>query len=220
MNEDSPFIFIIFLILGVIIGIFLIIDFVSGSQIIDVLWSWWTNDVNSFFDYFLGMFGRFLYFLITLISTPFWYKIGKSYSNMFLLQVGTLITMIGFFPVLLIHSQNWELYIVVIFITGIGIGIDLIIPQIELANILDDNQDNRLSQIFTAFFSIIKKAAIGIAGGISLTGYGYLEKIEFSLNSFIPNIMIFYFFIPIIIKLIVLFLVMRYRSKFDVSAQS
>jgi Na+/melibiose symporter-like transporter len=139
---------------------------------------------------------------------------------MFLLQVGTLITMIGFFPVLLIHSQNWELYIVVIFITGIGIGIDLIIPQIELANILDDNQDNRLSQIFTAFFSIIKKAAIGIAGGISLTGYGYLEKIEFSLNSFIPNIMIFYFFIPIIIKLIVLFLVMRYRSKFDVSAQS
>ena len=161
-----------------------------------------------------------LYFLITLISTPFWYKIGKSYSNMFLLQVGTLITMIGFFPVLLIHSQNWELYIVVIFITGIGIGIDLIIPQIELANILDDNQDNRLSQIFTAFFSIIKKAAIGIAGGISLTGYGYLEKIEFSLNSFIPNIMIFYFFIPIIIKLIVLFLVMRYRSKFDVSAQS
>jgi len=161
-----------------------------------------------------------LYFLITLISTPLWYKIGKSYSNMFLLQVGTLITMIGFFPVLLIHSQNWELYIVVIFITGIGIGIDLIIPQIELANILDDNQDNRLSQIFTAFFSIIKKAAIGIAGGISLTGYGYLEKIEFSLNSFIPNIMIFYFFIPIIIKLIVLFLVMRYRSKFDVSAQS
>ena len=161
-----------------------------------------------------------LYFLITLISTPLWYKIGKSYSNMFLLQVGTLITMIGFIPVLLIHSQNWELYIVVIFITGIGIGIDLIIPQIELANILDDNQDNRLSQIFTAFFSIIKKAAIGIAGGISLTGYGYLEKIEFSLNSFIPNIMIFYFFIPIIIKLIVLFLVMRYRSKFDVSAQS
>jgi Na+/melibiose symporter-like transporter len=161
-----------------------------------------------------------LYFLITLISTPLWYKIGKSYSNMFLLQVGTLITMIGFSPVLLIHSQNWELYIVVIFITGIGIGIDLIIPQIELANILDDNQDNRLSQIFTAFFSIIKKAAIGIAGGISLTGYGYLEKIEFSLNSFIPNIMIFYFFIPIIIKLIVLFLVMRYRSKFDVSAQS
>ena len=161
-----------------------------------------------------------LYFLITLISTPLWYKIGKSYSNMFLLQVGTLITMIGFFPVLLIHSQNWELYIFVIFITGIGIGIDLIIPQIELANILDDNQDNRLSQIFTAFFSIIKKAAIGIAGGISLTGYGYLEKIEFSLNSFIPNIMIFYFFIPIIIKLIVLFLVMRYRSKFDVSAQS
>jgi Na+/melibiose symporter-like transporter len=109
---------------------------------------------------------------------------------------------------------------VVIFITGIGIGIDLIIPQIELADILDENKDNRLSQIFTAFFSIIKKAAIGIAGGISLSGYGYLEKIEFSLYPSIPNIMIFYFFIPLIIKLIVLFLVMSYRSKFNVSIKS
>ena len=161
-----------------------------------------------------------LYFLVTLISTPFWYRIGKSYSNMFLLQVGTLVTMIGFSPVLFIQSLNWELYLVVIFITGIGIGIDLIIPQIELADILDENKDNRLSQIFTAFFSIIKKAAIGIAGGISLSGYGYLEKIEFSLHSSIPNIMIFYFFIPLIIKLIVLFLVMSYRSKFNVSIKS
>ena len=65
-------------------------------------------------------------------------------------------------------------------ITGIGVGIDLIIPQIELANILDDNKVNRLSQIFTSLFSIIKKAAIGLAGGIALTGYGYLEKIDFS----------------------------------------
>ena len=161
-----------------------------------------------------------LYFLVTLISTPLWYKIGKSYSNMLLLQVGTLVTMIGFSPVLFIQSQNWELYLVVIFITGIGIGIDLIIPQIELADILDENKDNRLSQIFTAFFSIIKKAAIGIAGGISLSGYGYLEKIEFSLHPSIPNIMIFYFFIPLIIKLIVLFLVMSYRSKFNVSIKS
>ena len=161
-----------------------------------------------------------LYFLVTLISTPIWYRIGKSYSNMFLLQVGTLVTMIGFSPVLFIQSQNWELYFVVIFITGIGIGIDLIIPQIELADILDENKDNRLSQIFTAFFSIIKKAAIGIAGGISLSGYGYLEKIEFSLYPSIPNIMIFYFFIPLIIKLIVLFLVMSYRSKFNVSIKS
>lgn len=161
-----------------------------------------------------------LYFLVTLISTPLWYRIGKSYSNMFLLQVGTLVTMIGFSPVLFIQSQNWELYFVVIFITGIGIGIDLIIPQIELADILDENKDNRLSQIFTAFFSIIKKAAIGIAGGISLSGYGYLEKIEFSLYPSIPNIMIFYFFIPLIIKLIVLFLVMSYRSKFNVSIKS
>ena len=161
-----------------------------------------------------------LYFIVTLISTPLWYRIGKSYSNMFLLQVGTLVTMIGFSPVLFIQSQNWELYFVVIFITGIGIGIDLIIPQIELADILDENKDNRLSQIFTAFFSIIKKAAIGIAGGISLSGYGYLEKIEFSLYPSIPNIMIFYFFIPLIIKLIVLFLVMSYRSKFNVSIKS
>jgi Na+/melibiose symporter-like transporter len=161
-----------------------------------------------------------LYFLVTLISTPLWYRIGKSYSNMLLLQVGTLVTMIGFSPVLFIQSQNWELYLVVIFITGIGIGIDLIIPQIELADILDENKDNRLSQIFTAFFSIIKKAAIGIAGGISLSGYGYLEKIEFSLHPSIPNIMIFYFFIPLIIKLIVLFLVMSYRSKFNVSIKS
>ena len=78
----------------------------------------------------------------------------------------------------------------------------------------------KLSSYVLSFFSIIKKAAIGIAGGISLTGYGYLEKVEYSLHPLIPNIMIFYFFIPIIIKLIVLLLVMSYRSKFDVIIKS
>ena len=158
-----------------------------------------------------------LYFAVTLVSTPFWYLYGKSFSNMFLLEIGIMISIFGFLFVFFSSASNWELYLIVIFITGIGVGIDLIIPQIELANILDENKNNRLSQIFTSLFSIIKKAAIGIAGGIALTGYGFLEKIEFSVHSSVPNIMIFYFFIPILIKIFVLILVLRYRSKFNVS---
>ena len=158
-----------------------------------------------------------LYFLITLISTPFWYFFGKKFSNMFLLQFGTSITVFGFLFVMFTSSDNWQIYLFVILITGIGIGIDLIIPQIELADILDQDNKNRLSQIFTSFFSIIRKAAIGIAAGIALTGYGYLQEINFIIHQNIPNIMIFYFFIPLTIKLFVLILVMRYRSKFHVS---
>lgn len=158
-----------------------------------------------------------LYFLITLISTPFWYFFGKKFSNMFLLQFGTSITIFGFLFVMFTSSDSWQIYLFVIFITGIGIGIDLIIPQIELADILDQDNKNRLSQIFTSFFSIIRKAAIGIAAGIALTGYGYLQEINFIIHQNIPNIMIFYFFIPLTIKLFVLILVMRYRSKFHVS---
>ena len=157
------------------------------------------------------------YFLITLISTPFWYFFGKKFSNMFLLQIGTSITIFGFLFVIFTSSDYWQIYIYVILITGIGIGIDLIIPQIELADILDVNNENRLSQFFTSFFSIIRKAAIGIAAGIALTGYGYLQSINFTIYPNIPNIMIFYFFIPLTIKLFVLILVMRYRSKFNVS---
>tara|TARA_B100000900_G_scaffold117031_1_gene98556 strand:+ start:368 stop:1639 length:1272 start_codon:yes stop_codon:yes gene_type:complete len=152
-----------------------------------------------------------LYFSITLISTPFWYMYGKKFSNMFLLQIGTIITLIGFSFVGFTSSNNWELYLLVIFITGIGIGVDLIIPQIELADILDENKNNRLSQIFTSFFSIIRKASIGIGAGVALTGYGYLEKINYSIIFEVPNIMIFYFIIPLIIKLFVLILIMRYR---------
>tara|TARA_Y100000768_G_scaffold388347_1_gene383710 strand:+ start:1624 stop:2895 length:1272 start_codon:yes stop_codon:yes gene_type:complete len=160
-----------------------------------------------------------LYFAITLISTPFWYMFGKKFSNMYLLQVGTMLTLIGFLFVGITSESNWEVYILVIFITGIGIGVDLIIPQIELADILDENKNNRLSQIFTSFFSIIRKAAIGLAAGIALTGYGYLERNEFSLIQGLPNIMIFYFIMPMFIKIFVLALVMRYRSKFHVSAR-
>ena len=160
-----------------------------------------------------------LYFSVTLVSTPFWYLFGRSYTNMYLLQIGIIISIVGFLFVFFTNSNNWELYLLVVLITGIGVGIDLIIPQIELANILDDNKVNRLSQIFTSLFSIIKKAAIGLAGGIALTGYGYLEKIDFSIHSTVDNIMIFYFFIPILIKIIVLILVMRYRNKFNVSVR-
>jgi len=158
-----------------------------------------------------------LYFLITLISTPVWYHFGKTFSNMFLLQVGTIITIVGFFFVLLTNENHWYLYLIVVLITGFGVGIDLIVPQTELAEILDQNTQNRLSQIFTALFSMIRKAAIGLAGGIALTGYGYLESNNIVIYQGLSNIMIFYFFIPITIKVIVLLLVMRYRSKFHVS---
>lgn len=158
-----------------------------------------------------------LYFFITLISTPVWYHFGKTFSNMFLLQVGTIITIVGFFFVLFSNDNYWYLYLIVVLITGFGVGIDLIVPQTELAEILDQNTQNRLSQIFTALFSMIRKAAIGLAGGIALTGYGYLESNNIVIYQGLSNIMIFYFFIPIIIKVIVLLLVMRYRSKFHVS---
>ena len=158
-----------------------------------------------------------LYFLITLISTPVWYHFGKTFSNMFLLQVGTIITIFGFFFVLFTNENHWYLYLVVVLITGFGVGIDLIVPQTELAEILDQNTQNRLSQIFTALFSMIRKAAIGLAGGIALTGYGYLESNNIIIYQGLSNILIFYFFIPITIKVIVLLLVMRYRSKFHVS---
>ena len=158
-----------------------------------------------------------LYFLITLISTPVWYHFGKNFSNMFLLQVGTIITIVGFFFVLFTNDNHWYLYLIVVLITGFGVGIDLIVPQTELAEILDQNTQNRLSQIFTALFSMIRKAAIGLAGGIALTGYGYLESNNIVIYQGLSNIMIFYFFIPITIKVIVLLLVMRYRSKFHVS---
>ena len=158
-----------------------------------------------------------LYFLITLISTPVWYHFGKTFSNMFLLQVGTIITIIGFFFVLFTNDNHWYLYLIVVLITGFGVGIDLIVPQTELAEILDHNTQNRLSQIFTALFSMIRKAAIGLAAGIALTGYGYLESNNIVIYQGLSNIMIFYFFIPITIKVIVLLLVMRYRSKFHVS---
>ena len=160
-----------------------------------------------------------LYFLITLISTPVWYYFGKTFSSMFLLQTGTIITIIGFFFVILINENNWHLYLLVVLITGFGVGIDLIVPQTELAEILDQNTQNRLSQIFTALFSMIRKAAIGLAGGIALTGYGYLESKNIVIYQGFPNIMIFYFIIPIAIKVIVLILVMRYRSNFHVSAR-
>ena len=158
-----------------------------------------------------------LYFLITLISTPVWYHFGKTFSNMFLLQVGTIITIVGFFFVLFTNDNHWYLYLIVVLITGFGVGIDLIVPQTELAEILDHNTQNRLSQIFTALFSMIRKAAIGLAAGIALTGYGYLESNNIVIYQGLSNIMIFYFFIPITIKVIVLLLVMRYRSKFHVS---
>ena len=138
---------------------------------------------------------------------------------MFLLQIGTMITIVGFFFVIFTNESNWQLYLLVVLITGFGVGIDLIVPQTELAEILDQNTENRLSQIFTALFSMVRKAAIGLAGGIALTGYGYLESNNIVIYQGFSNIMVFYFIVPITIKVIVLILVMRYRINFHVSAR-
>ena len=158
-----------------------------------------------------------LYFSITLVSTPVWYFLVKLFRICIFSKLARIITIAGFFFVIFTNESHWYLYLLVVLITGFGVGIDLIVPQTELAEILDQNTQNRLSQMFTALFSMIRKAAIGLAGGIALTGYGYLENNNVVIFEGFPNIMIFYFFIPISIKVIVLMLVMRYRSNFHVS---
>ncbi len=160
-----------------------------------------------------------LYFITTFLSIPVWYLFGKKYSNLYLLQTGLLISIIGFSLILFLNTGDLFLYIVVVLITGIGIGVDLIIPQAELADILDKNKkNNRLSQSFTTLFSIIKKFSIGLAAGIALSGYGFLNENDISLISGIPNIMIFYFFIPLTLKCVVMLLLFRYRRKYNDSS--
>ena len=157
-----------------------------------------------------------LYFITTFLSIPIWYIFGKKYSNLFLLQTGLMISLFGFMLTAIVGDGDLFLYIFIILITGVGVGVDLIIPQAELADILDDNKnDNRLSQIFTTLFSIIKKLAIGLASGIALTGYGLLTENNINIFSFVPNIFIFYFLIPLILKFIVLVLVFRYRNRLN-----
>ena len=155
-----------------------------------------------------------LYFITTLISIPIWYIFGKKYSNLFLLQVGLIISISGFLMITALGEGDLFMFTFIILITGLGVGVDLIIPQAELADILDHNKkNNRLSQSFTTLFSIIKKLAIGLAAGVALTGYGYLTENNINIFIHIPNILIFYFIIPIILKFIVLVLVFRYRNR-------
>ena len=108
-------------------------------------------------------------------------------------------------------KSNWQLYLLVVLITGFGVGIDLIVPQTELAEILDQNTQNRLSQIFTALFSMVRKAAIGFGGRHSFNGLRILQSNNIVIYQGFSNIMVFYFIVPITIKVIVLILVMRYR---------
>ena len=164
----------------------------------------------------IGMWFERFVIIVTSLHRDYLPSSWTMFSPSFV-DIGIFIGTIGFFFVLFSNDNYWYLYLIVVLITGFGVGIDLIVPQTELAEILDQNTQNRLSQIFTALFSMIRKAAIGLAGGIALTGYGYLESNNIVIYQGLSNIMIFYFFIPITIKVIVLLLVMRYRSKFHVS---
>ena len=101
----------------------------------------------------------------------------------------TLISIFGFALISFLDPKDLILYLLIIFITGVGVGVDLIIPQAELANLLDNNKkNNRLSQIFSTLFSILKKLAIGLAAGISLTGYGLMEENNISFIFYRKNI--------------------------------
>ncbi len=172
-----------------------------------------------YLDYWLGIkdpsLYLVLYFLVGFILLPFWLylasRIGKKKAWLAAMCINTG----AFAGVYFIGKGDTNLYMLLACISGVGYGASLALPSAMQADVidLDELQHNtRKEGQFIGFWSIAKKLAAAIGGGLALTlldWSGYVANREQS-ESTLSMLRLLYAGVPCICNFIAILIAWNY----------
>lgn len=147
------------------------------------------------------------YFVMALVSVPFWLLLTKRYGK-HRVWVGAMILVCAFFVWVpfLGEGDAWWLLVISLF-TGFGLGADLVLPPAMQADVVDLDElrhGEKRTGIFFAVWSIAVKLSLALAAGI---GFSVLELVDFqrvvgdNLPGALLTLAILYSIVPVIFKL-------------------
>ena len=112
------------------------------------------------------------YFVMALVSVPFWLLLTKRYGK-HRVWVGAMILVCAFFVWVpfLGEGDAWWLLVISLF-TGFGLGADLVLPPAMQADVVDLDElrhGEKRTGIFFAVWSIAVKLSLALAAGIGFS---------------------------------------------------
>ena len=161
-------------------------------------------DVQAYFGAFLG-----LYFMCGLVCFPVWYYLSKHTSKKFSWIVATIITIIGFFAAGFLRQGDGAYYAVICIVTGMCLGGDIAMPISILSDLIAHHPSKGK---YYGVWGLVSKASIAVAGsfGLFVLGWlGYQPGVNIT-DSDRLYVAVMYAFVPCGIKLVSLFLLLRW----------
>lgn len=159
-------------------------------------------------------FGLFLaiYFFSAISFIYFWKVLAQKFDKIkiwILSIVGSVITFI--FAFIIGADNSWAFYLVCFF-SGIFLGPDLITPPVIVASQV--NKNNNEASSYFALYNMVSKIGLMLASSVSLLILGWYGYQPGSNNSQgVETIACVYALIPSLLKLIVIFLLIKYQKK-------
>lgn len=148
--------------------------------------------------------GHFLasYFLSAAFSVFIWNKIIKKIQVKKSWILSILFSVLIFIFAYFISAQNYQLFYLVCFLSGFAVGCDLIAPQTILIEVIKEDKNKT---VYFAIFGFITRFSLALATLIGLLAIGDGDVLNYSA---IPLI---YALLPCVLKVIVIFLLGRFR---------
>ena len=147
------------------------------------------------------------YFVMALVSVPFWLLLTKRYGK-HRVWVAAMILVCCFFIWVPFLGEGDAMWLLVISLfTGFGLGADLVLPPAMQADVVDLDElrhREKRTGIFFAVWSIALKLSLALAAGIA---FPILEFVDFqrdvgdNLPGALMTLAILYAIVPVIFKL-------------------
>lgn len=125
-----------------------------------------------------------IFFIFSLVGMPIWVYLSKKFDKLPVWIFAMFLTTISFFGVLFLNKGDELYYLLIICVSGLGIGGCLAIPssmQADIAEVMSKETGVNLQASLVSFWAMIKKVSAAIAIGIAfpiLEYSGFVANIE------------------------------------------
>jgi glycoside/pentoside/hexuronide:cation symporter, GPH family len=155
-----------------------------------------------------------VYFLSAIVTFPLWIKLSLKLSKKTTWILSMIIACVTFAFVPFLNHFDFSYFIIICILTGMCLGADMALPSSIQADVAQQSKKNNndISGILFGFWAMITKFSLAFAVAISFIT---LEFTSFDTKSVNENsliaIVILYSILPIILKLLSIILLSKYK---------
>jgi len=155
-----------------------------------------------------------VYFISAVIALPFWIYLSKKIDKQKVWISSIALAVVSFSFVPFLGEEDYILFGLISFCTGISLSADMAIPASIQSDIAQKSKTlgNQISGVLFGFWNMLTKLSLALAVFITFI---ILEIVGFDVNNLsnlaLNTLIILYSILPILLKLLAVFFINRYQ---------